>query len=98
MAGSGADTEVEDPEEVNVERAATGALPAIYIDSWFTTTWNGLTRLTLGEVLGDTTYYRTSVVMSLGDAKLLAEHLIELVERHKAKPDRSNPVDKKATF
>lgn len=73
-----------DVEETDEERAERAAIPAIYIDTWFLTTWKGHIRITFGERVSRLDTYRSAIVMEMRDAERLCEHILEMINERKA--------------
>lgn len=77
--------EQADPELDEIDdRIARSGIPAIYIDTWFLTTWRGHMRVTFGERVSHIDAYRSAIVLELRDAERLAHQMLEMVERRKA--------------
>jgi len=70
-------------DEIDQDRAAVAAVPAIYIDTWYLNAWRGHVRITFGESLGKTDSYRTAVVMELDDAQRMINQLQRLITRRR---------------
>lgn len=74
-----------DVQETDAERAARAAIPAVYIDTWFLTTWKDHIRITFGERVSRLDTYRSAIVMELRDAERLCEHISEMIVRRKGR-------------
>lgn len=73
-----------DVQETDAEKAARAAIPAVYIDTWFLTTWRGHIRITFGERVSRLDMYRSAIVMELRDAERLCNHMLEMINERKA--------------
>ena len=87
---------VEDVQEDLIpDKLAAHALPAVYVDTWFLSTWTGHVRITLGEeALPGRDQYRYAMVMELDIAERFAEHILEMVGRRKKARIRSEGQQK----
>jgi hypothetical protein len=56
-------------------REAVSALPATFVDGWFTTTWRDHIRVVLSERMYDKDQWRFAFVMEWEDAEKLALHI-----------------------
>jgi hypothetical protein len=77
---------LDESEERRRDRRAVAAIPAIYVDTWFLTTWREHIRITFGETfsrLDD--QYRSAIVMELKDAEQMATSILEMIAKRKAK-------------
>ncbi len=73
--------------EEEEERIARAGVPAIYIDTWFLTTWRGHMRITFGETVSKVDSYRSAIVLELRDAEKLAQQMLRMVQRRKAREE-----------
>ena len=79
---------------------ARAAVPAIFVDSWSTLIWPGHIRIVLGEWLMRKTNYRAAFVMTLEDAKDLAEIILKQVavqQKEDAEPLELATVEEDST-
>ena len=66
------------------DREAASQLPAVYVDGWFTTTWEGHMRIAVSERTYDEDRYRFAFIMELDDVEKFAQHLLgEVTKRRK---------------
>ena len=71
--------------ENDEEKIARSGIPAIYIDTWFLTTWRGHMRITFGETVSKIDAYRSAIVLELNDAEKLSRQILKMIERRKEK-------------
>jgi hypothetical protein len=76
MAATSSHPRREQDERV---REGVAALPAVYVDGWFTTTWRDHIRIVLSETLYDTDQWRFAFVMEWGDAEKFVTHIQEAI-------------------
>ena len=95
--GGAADRDTQEERELDQidEKIARSGIPAIYIDTWFLTTWRGHMRITFGETVSHIDAYRSAIVLELRDAEKLAKQMLEMVARRKARTaaNSSPPVE-----
>jgi len=71
---------------------ARAALPATYVDTWYTLTWKDHIRIVFAEWLEDDPYFRAAFIMELKTAKEFAEELLDIVTKRIAE-DAENISD-----
>ena len=64
---------------------ARAQIPSTFVDTWTTLTFRGHIRLVLGETFATGDQYRAAFVIPLDEAQELAEHIMRVVERRRAK-------------
>ena|ERR1700722_15640644 len=72
-------------EEDAREQREMAGIPAIYVDTWHLYTWTGHMRITFGEIFGDIDSFRSAVVMEIDDAERLANQILRMIERRRAR-------------
>jgi hypothetical protein len=72
-------------EEKAARDRAIAAVPALFIDTWHTLTFEGHVRVTFGEMYGETDNFRTAIVLDLDDAESLGQQLLRVVKRRRAR-------------
>jgi len=82
-----ADNPSNPPEDAKKRNsAASSAIPAFYVDTWYLNTWKDHIRITFGETL-DQNHYRTAVVLEWDDAERLATHIQEVIAKRKSQEE-----------
>lgn len=76
----------EDEGKLGIEREAALALPAVYVDTWFLSTWRGHIRITFGEATrSGADRYRFAMVLEQQDAQVLAKQIQRMLDRREEK-------------
>ena len=79
------DTEAEKAAAREERRESRGDLPAVFIDTWAFSTWQGHVRITLGEEIGNKDVYRSAFLMELNEAEYFANHLLKVIRIRREK-------------
>lgn len=81
----------EEAPKPDPEWEAIAQLPAMYVDTWYLTTWRGHMRIALGEQFADLqNQYRLALVLELNDAESLARGILRGIERRRKKDAESD--------
>jgi hypothetical protein len=73
-------------------REEVSALPATFIDGWFTTTWRGHIRIVISEKMYDIDRWRYAFILEWDDAEKFAAHILKAIADWKShnKDDEEN--------
>ena len=91
MSDESTESPIPLPDEISAEkeailrmrREARAEIPALFVDDWSMLSWEGHIRFVLGEWLASRPNYRAAFVMSLNDAQLFAENILERVAKRR---------------